>query len=326
MKGRVGAFYIVAIGLEAVLVVDSLALGPGVGGVRTRPYSNLNALIQDARALAKAMTIKCALAGLDAGGAKIVVNEVPLRHREKAFARLGELVCDFGGLVHTGADLGTTAEDINRMASCCEFVHLRDGDLSEAAGRGLLRGVEACAQFKGVEVADLSVAIQGAGMIGRAAAKALASAGAKVVIADLDEALALEVAEEVGGTVCAARDVLGLDVDILCPCAVGGIITADVVDGMKAWALCGAANNIVADTTAHARLQKRGILHVPDVVASAGAVAYGISKDVMGAAEPFEFVDGLGATALALLTAADQSGRLPAELAEARAMSRVRGQ
>ena len=75
-------------GLFAVLVIDDLTLGPGAGGVRTRCYPNLAAAMREASALAQAMTRKCALAGLDAGGAKVVVIDHPVAaHRGRRRGR-----------------------------------------------------------------------------------------------------------------------------------------------------------------------------------------------------------------------------------------------
>src|SRR5688500_7461036 len=60
-------------GLEAILVIDDVTLGPAAGGVRTKEYLGPNEALADAAALARAMTLKCALAGLQAGGGKCVV-------------------------------------------------------------------------------------------------------------------------------------------------------------------------------------------------------------------------------------------------------------
>ncbi|MBT8492268.1 MAG: amino acid dehydrogenase, partial [Deltaproteobacteria bacterium] len=97
-------------GLEAVLFVDSLALGPAVGGVRTTSYATLNDAIADAARLAHSMTIKSALAGLDAGGCKIVVRSSANMNRELAFERLGKFLAELGDHIHTGADLGTSED------------------------------------------------------------------------------------------------------------------------------------------------------------------------------------------------------------------------
>src|SRR5262245_17489366 len=89
-----------ASGLRAVLVLDDLTLGPAAGGVRTRSYPGLSEALADAARLARAMTLKCALAGLDAGGGKLVVLEHPDLDRPRAFARLGTFVEELRGLFH----------------------------------------------------------------------------------------------------------------------------------------------------------------------------------------------------------------------------------
>ena len=60
-------------GLRAVIAIDDVTLGPACGGIRTRAYRSLEDGMADAAALASAMTRKCAIAGLDAGGGKTVV-------------------------------------------------------------------------------------------------------------------------------------------------------------------------------------------------------------------------------------------------------------
>ena len=62
-------------GLRAICVVDDVRLGPAAGGIRTQPYPSFQHGLADAARLARAMTYKSALAGLRAGGGKIVVFE-----------------------------------------------------------------------------------------------------------------------------------------------------------------------------------------------------------------------------------------------------------
>ena len=208
-------------GLRAVLVVDDTTLGPATGGVRTRAYPSEGEAVADARGLAQAMTIKCAAAGLDAGGGKIVV----WRHgpdRQAAFVELGRRVEALGGGLLTAGDLGTTDEDLRAMARSTRFVHTGGRRLLAAAGRAMLRSVQACADVRGRAVGDLHVAIQGCGDIGTAAARALRAAGARVTVADLDAERAEALAQEIGGRACAPDEVLTLDVDVVSPCAVGG--------------------------------------------------------------------------------------------------------
>ena len=142
-------------GLTAVLVIDDLTLGPGAGGVRTRAYPGLAAAVAEASALARAMTRKCALAGLAAGGAKAVVLDHPGLDRPAAFRALGRLVAELGGLFRTAGDLGTTAADLAAMAETCPYVHPEEGGLTEAVARGLVGCARACARARGRDLAGL---------------------------------------------------------------------------------------------------------------------------------------------------------------------------
>lgn len=268
-------------GLRAVLVIDSLVGGRAAGGIRTRSYPDLQAAAADAADLARAMTRKCAAAGLDSGGAKCVVLDHPGLDRPRAFTRLGQLVDELGGLFRTAGDLGTTSADLAAMAAHTTHVHTDEPALAAAVGRGLLRCIEACADVRGVPVPGLRIAIQGCGAIGTAVARALTAAGATVLLADIDrpraEALAVELAP--AATVLDPAHILDADVDIISPCAVGGVLTPDLAHRLRAWAVCGAANNILATPAVAPILASRHILHVPDHLASAGAVIAGLADD-----------------------------------------------
>ncbi|MBL9106085.1 MAG: Glu/Leu/Phe/Val dehydrogenase [Myxococcales bacterium] len=312
-----------ACGLTAVLVIDDLTLGPAAGGVRTRAYPGLAAALAEAAGLAQAMTRKCALAGLAAGGAKAVVLDHPGLDRPRAFARLGRFVAELGGVFRTAGDLGTTAADLAAMATTCPYVHVEERGLSEAVARGVVACVAACALRRGRALAGLRVAVQGCGSIGGATARALHAAGASLVLADIDAARARRVADETGAEVVGPDEILASAVDVVAPCAVGRVLTPAAAAELRAWAVCGAANNILSGLDAARVLADRGILHVPDEVASAGAVIEGIGLSVMGLADRTPLIDGLGATAAALLAEAAASGELPVVLAERRARARL---
>lgn len=311
-------------GLRAIVALDDTTLGPAVGGVRTMRYPSADAALADVLSLARAMTRKCSLAGLDAGGGKAVVLLGDGVDRQKAFARLGQVVEELGGVFRTAGDLGTTAADLEVMAEHTRYVHTDERGLAAAVARGLLRCIEACASARGVPLAGLSVAVQGAGAIGASAARLLAEAGLRIVLADVDVGRAEAVARTIpGARVTPADRVLAEDVDILAPCAVGGVLTAEVVRGIHAWAVCGAANNVLASPEVAGLLAARGVLHVPDPIASAGAVIDGIGLSVMGLADRTPLIDRLGETARLVLAEAKASGRTPMEVAEARALARI---
>ncbi len=314
-----------ASGLEAILVIDDVTLGPAAGGVRTRAYASPEDALADAAALARAMTIKCALAGLAAGGGKCVVLDHAGLDRARAFAVLGERIAELGGLFRTAGDLGTTAADLAAMASRCPWVHDDERGLAAAVARGLHRCIEACAELRGVAVAGLAIAIQGCGAIGAAAARLLAAAGARLVVADLDPARARAIASETGASIASPAELLAAPVDVLAPCALGGVLDLDAARAVRAWAVCGAANNLLASPEAEQELVRRGVLVVPDAVASAGAVIEGIGRTVMQLADRTPLIDALGATARRILDDARATGALPSEIAQHIARSRIAG-
>jgi leucine dehydrogenase len=220
--------------------------------------------------------------------------------------------------------LGTTARDLQSMASLSRYVHTDERNLAAAVGRGILRCIEACAAVRGVASSGLVVAIQGAGSIGASTARALSDAGMQIIIADIDDARAAQVASEIPNTrVVHPQRVLFERVDVIAPCAIGGVITQEVAQGMHAWAVCGGANNALASAEVAHVLAARRVLHVPDPIASAGAVIDGIGRSVMNLVDTTPLIDRLGDTAREVLEEADLTGKTPIEVAEIRARRRI---
>ncbi len=312
-------------GLQAVLVIDDLTLGPAAGGVRTKTYAGIADATRDAAALAKAMSYKTALAGIAAGGGKMVVLNDPHLDRPAAFARLGQYVQELGGLFRTAGDLGTTVDDLSNMARHCEYVHLEEAQLAGAVALGVLRCMEACAAEHGgsLGIKGLRIAVQGCGAIGAAVARVLKGAGARLYVADAKPQLAKKLAKEIDAKAVSADKILTADVDILAPCAVGGVITEELVDQLRTWAVCGGANNMVATPAAAEALRAKGILHVPDVISSAGAVIAGIGRTVMNLDDPAPIIEELGQTARELLQQSATTKRTTEELAVELAQKRI---
>jgi leucine dehydrogenase len=315
-----------ATGLRAVIAIHSTALGPAAGGVRTRAYPTFADAVADAGALARAMTAKCALAGLDAGGGKAVVWDHGEWDRAAGFERLGEAIEALGGAFRTAGDLGTTAADLSAMARRCRFVHTDEVELAASVARGLAGCGDACLVRRGARWEGIRVALRGAGAIGSACARALTARGAQLVIADLDPARAASLAAELGGTVVSPDDVLAAEVDLVVPCAAGGTLTAAAVAALRAWAVVPAANNAVADAAAARLLVARRILHVPDLVASAGAVIEGIGRTVMHLMPSArgQLIDALGHIAKDVLDRSAATATPADEVAESLANARIR--
>ena len=311
------------LGLTAFLVLDSTVLGHAAGGIRTRAYNSPEEAALDAAALARAMTLKCAIAGLPSGGGKMVVVDRPELRRQEAFAYLGERIDELGGAFRTAGDLGTTREDLQAVASRTEYVSLDEAGLTAAVARGLRGCIEACARMRGLSELDgLRIAIQGCGGIGGAVARELATAGAKLMVSDIDDARAAALAADVKGEVVDPSEILAAAVDVLAPCAVGGVIGEDTAERISAWAICGAANNIVASRAAGEALRHNRILFVPDMIASAGAIVLGVCRDYEGL-DPEPMIAALGDTAYTVMQDAERSGRTPQAMAEERARARI---
>ncbi len=312
------------LGLTAYVVLDSTVLGPAAGGVRTTQYANERAAVADACRLARAMTYKCALGGVDAGGGKIVLMDRPELVRDEAFEVLGIAVESLEGDLRTAGDLGTSRHDLLLMARHTRYVHTDTAHLAAAVARGVLRCAEACADVKGRPgLSGLSAAVQGCGDIGSAVAEAFVEAGAAVRVADIDPFAARALADRIGATVVSPEDILCEDVDLIAPCAVGDVISTDSVRCIRAWAVAGGANNICADENANAELHRRGILFVPDLISSAGAVIEGIGRTVMGIDDRAPLIDALRHTALLVLEDALRTGEPPVVHAMRRARKRL---
>ena len=104
-------------GLLAFVVIHDTRLGPAFGGIRRWAYASPSAALEDAMQLAAAMTLKCAISGVDGGGAKAVIVDRPELAREAAYRAIGRCVAELGGRYYTGPDVGTTAADLDVVAT-----------------------------------------------------------------------------------------------------------------------------------------------------------------------------------------------------------------
>lgn len=112
-----------AVGLRAIIAIHDTSLGPAVGGCRMWPYESDEAALRDVLRLSRAMTYKCALAGLPFGGGKSVILGDP--HADKSdslLERFGRLVDLLGGIYRVGEDVGIGSADVEVMARATRHV------------------------------------------------------------------------------------------------------------------------------------------------------------------------------------------------------------
>jgi leucine dehydrogenase len=314
-----------------VVVVHDTRLGPAHGGIRRWTYPTLDAAVADAKALAAAMTWKCALAGLPAGGGKAVLLDHDELDRAAAYRALGRQVEQLAGRFCTGPDVGTTDDDLRQVALVTRFVAVGaggaqgPGDLADATAQGVEAAMVALVQRLGgrAGLAGLRIAVQGLGAVGMALAARVHAAGGRLVVADPLAERTAAAAARFGADVVDSAAITAVPCDVFAPCALGGVITAEVAAALPAQGVCGAANNVLAAPAAGRELHRRGVLLVPDVVANAGALIVGAHWQRTGERVAAERVQRIGATAGEVLDGASAAGVPPTEFALALARERV---
>lgn len=277
-------------GLKAVIALHSTALGPALGGTRFHAYAGSadpeRAAVLDALNLARGMSYKNALAGLDHGGGKAVIIGDPEHLKSEALLRAyGRFVASLGGRYVTACDVGTYVQDMDVVAQECRWTTGRSpqkggaGDSSVLTAFGVYQGMRAAAQrlWGAPTLRGRLVGVAGVGKVGKHLVGHLLDDGARVLVTDVREASVRAVLEaHPGSAVSAVPDTGTLirteGLDLYAPCALGGALDDETVPVLRARAVCGAANNQLAHPGVEKDLADRGILYAPDYVVNAGGV------------------------------------------------------
>ena len=288
-------------------VQHNVSLGPGKGGLRYHPSVD----VDEVRALAMWMTWKCAVVHLPYGGAKGGVAIDPRGYSQAELERVtrrytSEIMPMIGPDTDIMApDMGTDDQtmawvmdtySVNRGYTIPAVVTGKPLEVGGSLGRGtatsagIVHVTNAALAEAGVALSDITVAIQGFGKVGSHAAEIFAARGARVVA----------VSDQYGGvrvrrrprrtpprwSTCAARarwssfedadpisntELLALDVDVLVPAAIEGVLDENAAGDVKArWVVEGANGPTTAD--GDVLLAENGVTWCPDVLANAGGV------------------------------------------------------
>ena len=317
-------------GLKAFLAIHNTACGPAFGGVRRFAYRDEDDSLRDCMRLARAMTYKCALADLPAGGAKVVIQESGGEDWEGAYRHLGDVVEQLGGRFYTGPDVGTGEQELRWMTERTSYVtdpgEGGPGLLPECTAQGVFFGIAAALrELDGEEAwAQRKIVVQGLGSVGALLSQQLVAQGVRVLGADLDEARGQSVAAELGFELIAASTVLDQECDVLAPCAMGGIVHDLSLERLSCRVVAGAANNVLARPLHGDELHERGILLVPDFVLNSGALIRGAHFHLQGQrVDPGEIGRRVGQTVAEILEQARQQNAPPTRVAVALAEERV---
>lgn len=337
-----------SIELKAVLVVDNIAKGPAIGGMRMAE----DVTTEECFRLARAMTFKNAAAGLPHGGGKIVIHGNPKMSKVKK-----QLI--MRGLAHAlrtestyvfAPDMGTDEEcmawirdEVERVVALPREIGGIPLDEIGATGFGISHVAEVAATHYGIDIKNSRVVIQGFGAVGKHAARYLASLGANIVaVADSEGAIhdpdgldyetlarlkqeGKSVTEYPGKEPLHRDAVVGIECDIWIPAARPDVIHTDNVNQLNTRLIIQGAN-IPITHDAEKILYEKGIKYVPDFIANAGGVICA-AMEYHGASEmaALQTIDEkLRRNTEIVLSTAKKENILPREAANNMALERVK--
>lgn len=302
IKDKFGPEYIIKvydpkIGMEGFLVIDSLALGPGKGGIRM----TANVTEEETGRLARTMTWKNALADIPFGGAKagIIWKGGPSELKKKFVQNFARRIKMFTPKYYiAGPDVNTGEKEMQWFVEATGLKKTATGKPKKlgglphelgSTGFGVAQAALIAAEFKGIDIKNATVAIDGFGNVGSFVFKYLRQMGAKIAaVADragtiyndrgLEEKGLAKIKSEgkpitaySNGKKFSREQIFCLPVDILIPASVTDVINETNKGDIKARIIVEGAN-IPMSENIEEELFKRGVLIVPDFVANAGGV------------------------------------------------------
>ncbi|GAB3535191.1 Glu/Leu/Phe/Val dehydrogenase [Photobacterium alginatilyticum] len=283
-----------SLSLKAALVVDNVAMGPSIGGIRMAP----DVTIDECFRLARAMTFKNAAAGLPHGGGKAVICADPKMPKAEKQAVV-RAFCQ--GLRNEESYI--FAPDMGMDEECMAWIRDEVGrvvglprelggiplDALGATGWGLSHAVDVVAEHYGISIQGARFVVQGFGAVGKHVSRFLIEKGARLVgVADsrgaicdekgfdIDTLIELKeqgksVTEYPDATMVSADDLIEQECDLWIPAARPDVIHEGNVQRLNTRAVIQGAN-IPCSKEAEAYLHQQGILCLPDFIANAGGV------------------------------------------------------
>ena len=283
-----------AVGLKGILVVDNIAMGPSIGGLRIAPNVSVNECFR----LARAMTLKNAAAGLPHGGGKMVIYgdpKMPLQQKQQIVRAAAASLRNQEAYIF-GPDMGTNEQ-------CMAWVRDENGrsvglprelggiplDEIGATAWGLMHATQVALNYLDFELQDARVVIQGFGSVGKHSARFLGEKGAKIVAVndsrgtiynaeglDINALLELKqagksVIDYSGGESLEQDAIIDIACEIWIPAARPDVIHEHNVERLNTRLIVQGANIAITET-AEKKLYEKGVICVPDFISNAGGV------------------------------------------------------
>src|SRR4051794_16236729 len=322
-------------GLRFIVAVHSTVLGAALGGMRLKRYpGGLREALEDVMGLARTMTLKASAAGLALGGGKsVMIDDCRPELREARLEAAARVIDGLDGAYITAEDIGTTTEDMDHVARFTRYAVGRsesDGGggapspvTAETVFQAMRRGLAAATGSD--DLGGCRVGVVGLGKVGSVLAAKLAQSGAHVIGCDLDAQRAQRLADELGIAVApSAEAILAGELDVLAPCAAGGLIDEALARSIDCRVVAGAANNPLTDRAVARTLMQRDIVYVPDFLANCGGLIH-VSLEWYGREGNSEenLIVGAMERLDSALETAEADGITPIEVAERQALERV---
>jgi glutamate dehydrogenase/leucine dehydrogenase len=322
-----------ATGLTGAVAIHSTALGPSMGGLRLRRYPDIEAAAVDALRLARAMTLKSSSAGLRLGGGKgVLIDDGEWEDREARLLAFADVLERLGGRYVTAEDVGTSSADMDVIATRTRWVVGRSpangggGDPSPATARTVFGAIEAGVRAHlDRSLEGVHVGVLGAGKVGAPLVALLDAAGARVTVADVEQARAAACAQNGERVESTSVDgFLGRELDVLSPCAMGELIAVEDVPSLRCRVIAGGANNPLVDHETALALHAAGILFVPDFISNCGGIVH-VAAEFEGLDEAAldAQLEACIARVGELLQEARERDELPLDVAVEHALARV---
>jgi leucine dehydrogenase len=265
-------------GYLGIIAIHDTTLGPALGGTRFWQYQNTDEAVTDALRLARGMTYKAAVAGINLGGGKsVIIGDNRRVDREALFRAHGRFVETLNGRYITAEDVGTGPADMEYIK--LETDHVAgllglSGDPSPVTAYGTYVGMKAAAKacWGSDSLAGKTVSVQGAGNVAYHLCRHLHEDGVRLNVTDIRPEKVKRVVDEFGAVGVAHDGIYDQKAHIYAPCALGATINDDTIPRLKVEIIAGAANNQLAEDRHGDELQKRGVLYAPDYVINGGGV------------------------------------------------------
>ena len=265
-------------GYLGIVAIHDTTLGPALGGTRFWQYASTDEAITDALRLARGMTYKSAVAGINLGGGKsVIIGDNKRTDREALFRAHGRFIETLGGRYITAEDIGTSPADMEYIK--LETDHVAgllglSGDPSPVTGYGVYVGMKAAAKVRwgSDSLSAKTVAVQGAGKVAYYLMRHLHEEGATIIVTDIDTEKVRRAVQEFGAKAVAPDVIYDQEADIFSPNALGAVINDETLPRLKVEIIAGGANNQLAENRHGDLLEQRGTLYAPDYVINGGGV------------------------------------------------------